>query len=298
MPSVRPVHSYSFMLPWFAMAVKRQTREPYIKLVKTVYRDFIKIQKMQKKHQINLPVIYVDTDIDRRIPFIPDKVSIYLGFIQYFVRPLSIFIKKMGLRKAAPICAAYISFVKSLYADAGSIYRCCLTTTHRPVYKEDKRFRFIYRNDPHYLCVPSLHICIVTGCYSFFREAFKRAGFSEAEQDTWNGELFDGASDIGESVLFVKQHSVNCIPAALYMMTILHSDLFSVYDATNYINSLFADDTTISKADRNDITGHISFMYERLLLEGAYCSDWRDPIRHWFKTYAEQTGQSLPALAD
>jgi hypothetical protein len=290
---IRSIRTYSNILPWFEMILTRKTLTAYINLIHKVYINFVKIQKQEKKHKINIPVIYIDSKIDDKIPFTPEKVDIYLNFVTYFTRPISMLVKHFGLRKAAPVCAEYINLVATLYEDAGSIYKYCLTTTHRPEYTENRQFRFIHKNDPHYLCVPSLHICIVTGCYSFFKDLFAKENFSREEQALWNKELYTDAVDIGESVLFVKQHSVNCIPAALYMMTVLHHDLFTPHDAVNFINSLFAYDNIINSDDRVEIINHINFMYERLLLEGAYCNDWQEPVRHWIRIYASQTGQSL-----
>lgn len=290
---IRSIRTFSDILPWFEMALTKQTFRAYINLIRKVYINFVKIQNQEKKRKIRIPVIYIDSEIDDKIPFTPEKVGIYLNFVSYFIRPISMLVKRFGVRKAAPICTDYINFIASLYEDAGTIYRYCLTTTHRPDYRQNRQFRFIHKNDPHYLCVPSLHICIVTGCYSFFRNLFIKEHFSQEEQTLWNKELYSDAVAIGESVLFVKQHSVNCIPAALYMMTVVHSDLFTTYDAVNFINSLFAYDNTIKPEDRLEIINHINFMYERLLLEGAYCDVWQEPVRHWLRLYAAQTNQSM-----
>jgi hypothetical protein len=289
--SIRSIRTFSDILPWLEMALTKQTRAAYINLIRKVYINFIKIQRQEKKHKIHIPIIYIDSEIDDKIPFTPDKVGTYLRFVNYFVRPISMLVKRFGLHKAAPVCAEYINFIASLYEDAGTIYKYCLTTTHRPEYKKNRQFRFIYKNDPHYLCVPSLHICIVTGCYSFFRDLFVKEHFTQNEQDLWNKELYTDAVAIGESVLFVKQHSVNCIPAALYMMTIVHSNLFTTYDSVNFINSLFACDNTISPSDRIEIINHINFMYERLLLESTCSDTWQEPVKHWLRIYAEQTKQ-------
>ncbi|MCK9171562.1 MAG: hypothetical protein M0P01_14220 [Treponema sp.] len=290
---VRSIRSFPDILPWLTMPFTKPTCTAYINLVRKVYANFVKIQKQEKKHKIHIPIIYIDSEIDDKIPFTPEKVDTYLKFVNYFVRPISMLVTRFGLRRAAPICAEYINLIASLYQDAGTIYKYCLTTTHRPVYKKDRRFRFIYKNDPHYLCVPSLHICIVTGCYAFFRNLFKKEHFTPQEQDLWNKELYEDAVAIGESVLFVKQHSVNCIPAALYMMTTLHGDLFTTYDSVEFINSLFAGDTTITPENRIQINSHINFMYERLLLESTCCDTWQEPVRHWLRIYAKQTNQPL-----
>jgi hypothetical protein len=291
--SSRAIRSFSHIIPWIVLPTSRLSFCSAINIVHSVIANFVNIQQLQKKHITNIPVIYVDTKLDDKIPFTPEKVKKYLDFVPYFITPCSMLIKRFGLKKARLLCADYLDFIANLYKSAGSIYKYCLTTTHRPEYLEMKEFRFIHKNDPHYLCVPSLHISIITGCYTYFRDLFEREHFTQLEKDRWNKELYRNALAIGESVLYVKQHSVNCIPAALYMMTALYSSQFTTYDAVDFINNLFIYDKRLSLQDRAEIANHINFMYERLLLEGAYCDDWQEPIKHWLRTYAALTGQSF-----
>jgi len=290
---VRSIRTFSSVLPWLAMPLNKKTFSAELNLIRKVYVNFIKIQRDQKNNKTCLPLVFVDCCTDEKIPFTPEKVGIYLDFVKFFVRPISMLLKHYGLRKGASKCAHYINFLASLYESAGTVYSYCLTTTHRPVCENNKKFEFIYRNDPHYLCVPSLHICIVAGCCAYFKNLFEKEHFSREERELWNREFFEDAVAIGESVLFVKQHSVNCIPAALYMLTVLHNDIYSAYDAIDFINSLFAHDGIIPSADRTEIITHINFMYERLLLEGAYCDSWQDPVKRWIRSYAEQTHQTI-----
>jgi hypothetical protein len=291
--SSRPLSSFSYILPWIALPSGVSSFPACRRVVRSVLTNFVNLQKKEKKGKIHIPVIYVDTPVDDEIPFTPAKVDLYLGFVPFFLSPLTMLIRKYGLHRARPICAKYLDFVAALYKNAAEIYRFCMTTTHRPDYRETRQFRYIHRNDPHFLCVPSLHICLVAGCYSYFRELFKNSDFTKQEADAWNSELYHNAVKIAESVLYVKQHSVNCIPAALYMMTILYHEQFTTYDAVGFINDLFADAPDISAQNRTEILDHIGFMYERLLLEGANSNDWRDPIRHWLVSYAKETGQPL-----
>jgi hypothetical protein len=84
-------------------------------------------------------------------------------------------------------------------------------------------------------------------------------------------------------VLYVKQHSVNCIPAALYMLCRVFPDLVTIVDAVSVINSLFANAPAIP--DPSEITAYINFQFERLLLEGYYGDDWTDPVKRWILAY-------------
>ena len=104
------------------------------------------------------------------------------------------------------------------------------------------------------------------------------------EQDFYNDELYRGALDIGETVLYVKQHSVNCIPAALFMMTNLIPEYFTVEDAKIFIDDLFKNAEDIQEQDKIDIHNHIKNMYENLLQEKGD-DDWTEPVKNWLLSY-------------
>jgi hypothetical protein len=102
----------------------------------------------------------------------------------------------------------------------------------------------------------------------------------------YTSELYDGAVEITETVLYVKQHSVNCIPAALYMCLFVLQDQFSIPDSVRFIDSLFVDSTDIKPEDIKAIQGHILFLFEQLLLEGSIEDDWTEPVKRWILNYA------------
>jgi hypothetical protein len=123
---------------------------------------------------------------------------------------------------------------------------------------------------------------------------FKREGFSTQDSDAWGSQLYARAVEIAETVLYVKQHSVNCIPAALYMMTRITPELFTIEDGVDFINSLFRSAEDISQEDKNAIREHIQFMFERLVLEGTTESDWVSPVEHWLKDYVPYQYPNVP----
>ena len=103
----------------------------------------------------------------------------------------------------------------------------------------------------------------------------------ESERKLYEKELKDGANDIIETVLYIKQHSVNCIPAALYMLLYLLKDRFTIDTAVEIINGLFENDDRISLTEKNAIHAHIHYMFERLLVHGVHEDDWAAPIKRW-----------------
>ena len=56
------------------------------KLIFTVLKDFFFLQLNQKFHFTKRPILNVDTEIDKKIPFKPEHVKTYLSFIDFFIR--------------------------------------------------------------------------------------------------------------------------------------------------------------------------------------------------------------------
>ena len=205
----------------------------------------------------------------------------------------------MGYKNAAPYLNEYLDFIATMYKNAASIYRFCMTTTHRPDYKKGKEFKTIHIADPHLLCVPSLHVTIAAGTYAWFKQFFKKNIFEKAEADFYLNELFYEGQKITESVLYVKQHSVNCIPIALYMLSSsMNKDFFSVNDADYFMTSLFSDCSDIDENSKTEIREYFKFMYERNFLENIYADKWQDCIKHWLIDYAKETNQNWELLEE
>jgi len=285
---------FSSVLPWFVLPFGWRTSVQALRLIFTVLRDFFLLQQKKRFRLVRIPLIYVDTELDDKIPFCPDKIGVYMGFIGFFVRPLTMMIRRFGYRKAAPYCNSFVSYIRSLYVNASSVYRFCMTTTHRPDYRESAAFRTIHRADPHYLCVPSLHVSIAAGTYAWMRNFLNSGIFPEEERRLRLDEILDSALAITESVLFVKQHSVNCIPVALYMITSTsEKEFFTAEDAVMFMSRLFRNSPEIPPGVREEITEYFIFMYERTFLENVYSDSWQDCIRHWLLDFAEATGQRI-----
>ena len=289
----KPLSSFSIKGPYTTIPFHLCTIPPLINYLYTVVTKFFGIQFLEKFKILRIPILHVDHPLDKKVPFRPDKGKTYIGFINFWVKPLDMLIERFGVRKAMPMCARYLRLIKKTYYEASGIYLFCMTTTTRPNYKKTKIFKTLHILDPHLLCVPSLHIAVVVLTYTFYRDLFEKEQFTQQEKDQWNDELYRGAIDIAETVLYVKQHSVNCIPAALYMMMHLVPNLFNVNEAIRFIDDLFRNAKDISENDCQAIRAHIHFMFERLLLEGCCCDDWKEPVKHWMSDYAKKTGQRI-----
>ncbi|MBC6719278.1 hypothetical protein [Treponema sp. Marseille-Q4130] len=293
-PALRPIDSYGAFLPYLIIPFRLKSAKVLFRFLRTVVRDFFWLQFSVKWRFKTIPVLDVSHPLDELIPFTPDKVKIYLNFTNFWIRPMTFLFRRLGVKKALPYCIEYLSLIETAYANAAKVYRFCMTTTKRPDYKTDAAFKMIHAFDPHLLCVPSLHVAIVILASVYYADVFKNDDFTEEERETYTAELCEGARRIIESVLYVKQHSVNCIPAAMYMMLYVLKNRFTISAGIDIINSLFADDETLSDSDKKKISAHIHFMFERLLLEGANENDWTVPVKRWLKSYARSKNIVLP----
>ena len=293
-PALRPIDSYGAFLPYLIIPFRLKSAKVLFRFLRTVVRDFFWLQFSVKWRFKTIPVLDVSHPLDELIPFTPDKVKIYLNFTNFWIRPMTFLFRRLGVKKALPYCIEYLSLIETAYANAAKVYRFCMTTTKRPDYKTDAAFKMIHAFDPHLLCVPSLHVAIVILSSVYYADVFKNDDFTEEEREMYTAELREGARRIIESVLYVKQHSVNCIPAAMYMMLYVLKNRFTISAGIDIINSLFADDETLSDPDKKKISAHIHFMFERLLLEGANENDWTVPVKRWLKSYARSKNIVLP----
>lgn len=252
----------------------------------TILKEFFFLQYFEKFHILHIPVVHVDHPLDKKIPFTPAKVKVYLDFINLWVRPLAMLVKKFGFWHASVLTKQWMLRFRKLYQCCGKIYHFRLTTTDRPNYKEMREFRQIHALDPHFLCVPSLHVATVFLAYGFYRHIFSKEAFTETEKAQWSSELYSGALEITETVLYVKQHSVNCIPAALYLVTANFNEWVSVEDARKFISELFTAPEGFSEEEAYQIREHIRATYEQYLIEGAKSANWYEPIWNFLINYS------------
>jgi hypothetical protein len=242
-----------------------------------------------------IPVTKVDHILDEKIPFTPSWITIYLDFVQFWIRMLSFFLRRYGRKSFAPVKDFIIS-MGELYAYAANVYQRNLSTTKRPFYVARPRFLLIHLVDPHLMCIPSLHVMVVILTYTKFKAIAKALGEEENLKDQIE-EMKQGALAITNAILFVKQHSVNCIPAALYAMTCFAPELFPPEEAERFTMLLFSPAPCKSKmpkgcrmhpaaspaikipeADQAQIKSHILSLYKRFLSERDMSRPWYEPI--------------------
>jgi hypothetical protein len=214
----------------------------------------------------------------------------------------------------------FIVSMGRLYAFAAETYSKNFSTTDRPFYIARPRFFLIHLVDPHLICIPSLHVMIVIWTYTKFAAILRSLGEAE-KRAAQIEEIKRGALAIVQAVLFVKQHSVNCISAALYAITCFDGKLFPPEEAEAFTNLLFgppeaaspeampplapaspkkrlpnygvrpcaSPKTKLPAEDIVELKAHIIGLYRNFLAEGKALGvvsaeeGWEKPLLHFLK---------------
>jgi len=283
----RTIKSYNALLAYAHYFFHPSVLPPLIHFAWIVLKDFFLLQFDRVIGFTKTKILHVDNPLDEKIPFDTTKVEVYLDFINYWVRPFVLLTDRIGTYRTARLLGKWLKLIAIEYHEASRMYRFRMSTTKRPEYTQGM-FSVLHALDPHLLCVPSLHVAILSLFYAYFRDILKDKTFTDKERFNWTTEVYNHAIEIAESVLYVKQHSINCVAAALYMVSRLWPDTFTPTDATNFINDMFLSATDISQKDCAEIREYIAFNYECFLLEGCISSDWRDPIKKWLVNYSAE----------
>ncbi len=237
------------------------------------------------------PVINVDHPLDAAIPFDPSRVEKYLEFVQLWMATFYRLWRFYG-RAARRDIVDFLEAIRRLYAETGSVYRTVHTTTTRPAKNYNLRFAVIHAVDPHLDCVPSLHVILVVANWLLASEIVGRLGthrargFDAEQVELWTRSLRGEALAITESVLFVKQHSVNCVGASLYYLK-RRFPAFGDEEAEAFVRDLFAAESAGLEAAaeiRRVILEVCSVMDRAYALRPGRL--WREPILEFIRGFA------------
>jgi hypothetical protein len=245
-----------------------------LRSILSIFRNFFLLQYKAALNIGRFKVSQVDHPLDKKIPFRPEKVDTYLDFIHFYIRTLGFMIRHF--RKDRGHVKRSIESLGELYEKAGKVYSKNLSTTDRPRYLKRFKFIVIHTFDPHLLCIPSLHVMVVIRAYTQLREALKNSD-EEDQLAPIIEEARQRALAITEAVLYIKQHSVNCISAAMYAMT-RFDDLFPPEEAEQFAHDLFIGTDITSKNDAEAVREHIIGLYWQFLEEGKQSSSWEKPL--------------------
>ena len=271
------------------MTFLRVLSKPYLRTtallcIASIARNFFLLQYKAAFLPGRIPVTRVDHPLDSRIPFLPGRVSTYLDFVAFWIRTVGFLLRIYGRGVFEPV-RNFLQTMGGLYAFAAEVYRKNFSTTKRPFYIRHPRFLLIHLVDPHLMCIPSLHVMIVIRTYTLFREIIKNLP-EEKYLASQAEELYRGALGITEAVLYVKQHSVNCISAAMYAMTCFEPALFPQAEAERFVSDLFSDAKYLVSLDgtekgrhqtAEEIREHIISLYRHFVVSGND-QDWTEPL--------------------
>ena len=262
-----------------------QLRPAALRSVFLIFKNFFFLQYMGAFFPGHHKTTRADHPLDEKIPFRPDKVEIYLDFVQFYIRALGFLIdysrKIKNPRDRTHAAAEILNLINSLgnaYSMAAEVYSKNFSTTNRPRYLSRFKFLVIHVFDPHLMCIPSLHVMVMILTYTRFKKLYdelRRCVASEDEQESFTEEVRSGALAITEAVLYIKQHSVNCISAAMYAMT-RFDGLFPQTEAEEFANDIFKNADDIYESDVREIREHIIKLYRRFLEQGSV--PWEKPL--------------------
>jgi hypothetical protein len=271
----------------FQLTTDKNLSSHFFETASLINKNFFRLQRRMVRQPGLIPVTNVDHPLDEAIPFRPGKVMIYHDFSAFWVRTAACLSRSVSPRAAGD----FIDSVGALYVAAAEVYARHLSTTTRPRYFGNPGCIAIQLFDPHLLCVPSLHVLVCVHTWIKARHFLENHGAAETEK-AYIGKLFRHAVRITESILYMKQHSVNCIPASLYAMNCFEPELFTRKEASAFIQALFADERNaeIPEETRKQIRLHIekafaAFMQEREYQCAAGNDDWTAPLIAFLKTY-------------
>ena len=173
-----PVADESVPATFIRILGKPYLRATALRCVASIFRYFFFQQYRAAFLPGRIPVSRADHPLDRKIPFLPGKVNIYLDFVAFWVRSLGFLLRNCGRGAQEPV-RNFMETMGGLYAFAAEVYGKNLSTTNRPFYIGRPRFLLIHAVDPHLMCIPSLHVMVVIRTYTLFREMLKTLGEEE-----------------------------------------------------------------------------------------------------------------------
>jgi hypothetical protein len=264
-------------------------RKAALELCVTIVRWFFFPQHLAALLPGRIPVSAVDHPLDKKIPFNPRWVAVYLDFVPFWIRMVGFLLENYG-RRALPFVLDFLITMKKLYLFAVEVYLKNFSTTRRPHYYGNLRFLIIHLTDPHLMCIPSLHVMIVIRTWTKFRAILIALGAEPARREQLD-EVRTGALNITEAVLYVKQHSLTCISAALYAMTRFDPPLFDDKAAEDFAARLFT--APGSPPESAALRDYITARYRSFAAQAAAhpAADWKAPLLAFLKDPDTQAGE-------
>ena len=293
----KPIFPLSLPATAAMIISEKEIRRAAYSFIGAVLRDFFMPQFLRSTGISSREIVSVDHPLDKKIPFRPEAVKTYLSFIEFWVGPL-VHLYRVGGKKTVAGIVLFLEDLTRFYKGAGDIYRTVHSTTVRPRYVKNMRFAMIHLLDPHFNCVPSLHVIIAA--YSYHKISRLAALCGDVLCATKiQQELEDKACAIVESVLFIKQHSVNCVASGLFFLSSHYAE-YTDDDAFRFISKLFRSAES-ALPDGEEIRRNITDLFCEFKTEYALCGDCRYVLSTFLAHYRSfrqiPQGESVSAEA-
>ena len=266
--------------------IKKETRKTGLMTISTIATTFF-IPQFQSRLKIKKrKIVNVDHELDELIPFSADYMKIYMGFIPLWIKSIYFIYLEFG-NISLHLVAEYINNIGELYKSGFNVSKSCQSTTTRPRSGRNIPLKMIHWADPHLHCVPSLHVMIV--CFNHLRiESFiKELAEESADYEAELAYLKNQAVLITNSILFMKQHSINCIPAGLFALSSECSEFTDQYalDLFKEIRKINTD----SIVRIEEITTYISDLYIEFRKSSGSDSN-KEILINFLHEYENRTG--------
>ena len=132
--------------------------------------------------------------------------------------------------------------------------------------------------DPHLMCIPSLHVMLVVMTYTNFRYILAELNAGNELKDEAEN-VYRHAVAITDSILLVKQHSVNCVSAGMYAIHCFAPSLFPPEEAERFVDSLLRlPPSLVAEEAAAEIRLHILNLYKSFLEERKTAAAWEDVL--------------------
>ena len=206
-----------------------------ITLIKLIIYDFFVPQFQTVFSGKNRHIVRVDGELDRAIPFVESEIYNYLSFTSHWISALSWTLEEFG-RSATEEIRSFIRDLSNLHAKSVEVYREVQSTTKRPRITMNPRYWVLYFTDPHVHCVPSLHVSEMALTYIRMKSIIER--HDGKKYSSILDKFFEKEITIIESVLYTKQHSLNCVAGGLFFLSAVYPEFDERY-ANQFITALF-----------------------------------------------------------
>lgn len=276
------IQKTSFLYLWIKALVNPPIFIALFKMLGSIFSKFFFLQFQTLLFPQKRPVINVDHPLDKKIPFDGSWIGLYNSFTVFWMKTAAWLLKEFG-KDAVFDVVDFINELTMLYNAAGEIYNKCQSTTDRPSVSANFHFIVIHAFDPHLHCVPSLHVMVCSFTSYKLSKIIQKHTQNTQKYDRELKWAFKNSVEIIESVLLVKQHSVNCISSGFYMNSVIFED-FKKDWASKFLQEMFKDDSK-NITNVETIQSYIIYLYNSFIKKFEINSNRNEVLLNFLNNY-------------